>query len=179
MCEQAIAELIGYVLQVKNWNEHCSSVYLDLSKAFNTLDHTILLRKLDKYGVRGIVNEWFKDYLRDRSLVAKVMTSPNTITKSARFNITYGTTQGSCLGPLLFIVFINYIHLLPLYSKLILFADDTTIFNSHISARYLQYTLEHDLQLMATWFSVNKLSLNVGKTVAMKFWNGDKNSNLE
>ena len=178
MCEQAIVELIGYVLQVKNWNERCASVYLDLSKAFDTLDHTILLRKLDKYGVRGIANEWFNDYLGDRSLVAKVMNSPNTITKSDRFNITCSTVQGGCLGPLLFIVFINEIHLLPLYSKFILFADDTTIINSHISAWYLQYTLEHDLQLMATWFSVNKLSLNVGKTVAMKFWDGDKKFQL-
>ena len=169
LCKQAVTELIGYVLQSKYGNEHRASVYLDLSKAFDTLDHTILLTKLDKYGVRGIANGWFEDYLKDRSLVAKVMTSPATITKSARFNITYGTAQGSCLGPLLFIVFINDIHLLPLYSKLILFADDTTIFNSHTSARHLQYTLEHDLQLMSTWFSVNKLSLNVGRTVAMKF----------
>ena len=130
-CKQAITKLVGYVLQSKNCNEQSVSIYLDLSKAFGTLDHNILLTKLDSYGIRGIANSWFESYLKDRSLIAKVTTGPNQTIESDRFNITYGTSQGSCLGPLLFIIFVNDIHLLPLYSKIILFADDTTIFNSH------------------------------------------------
>ena len=73
-------------------------------------------------------------------------------------------------GPLLFIIFVNDVHILPLYSKVILFADDTTIFNSYRTRRYLQYMIETDLNLLQSWFNANKLSLNIGKTVVMKFW---------
>ena len=130
-CKQAICELTGYVLQSKNWSVHSASVYLYLSKAFDTLDHNILLHKLDQYGIRGVAKEWIEDYLRNHSLVTKITTSPNKIIKSETFSITCGAAQGSCLRPLLFIIFMNDLHLLPLYSKVILFADDTTIFNSH------------------------------------------------
>ena len=169
-CEQAIMELVGNILQSKNRNEHCASVFLDLSKAFDTLDHTILLQKLERYGIRGIALEWFRNYLKDRSLVAKITTGPNVTVKSESYKITYGAAQGSCLGPLLFIIYMNDIHLLPVYSSIILFADDTTIFNSHKSAKFLKYMLEHDLTLMMDWFKANALSLNLDKTVGMKFW---------
>ena len=169
-CKQAICELTGYVLQSKNQSKHSASIYLDLSKAFNTLDHNILLHKLDQYGIRGVAREWIEDYLWNRSLGTKITTCPNKIIKSESFNITCGAAQGSCLRPLLFIIFMNDIHLLPLYSKAILFADDTTIFNSHKTRRYLQYMIDTDLQLLQSWFNANKLSLNIGKTVAMKFW---------
>ena len=173
-CEQAIAELTGYALQAKNANKQCVGLFLDLLKAFDTLEHGILLEKLDRCGIRGIVLNWFKDYLKNRNLVAKVTTAPNKVTKSDSFEITYGTAQGSCLGPLLFIIFINDMQQLPIYSRLILFADDTTIFYSNFSQRFLKYTLEHDFKLIMDWFKANKLSLNVEKTVGMKFWN-DKN----
>ena len=71
-CEQVITELIGYILRSKNHNEQSASVYLDLSKAFDTLDHRILLTKLDKYGIRGIAGSWFESYLKDRSLIVIV-----------------------------------------------------------------------------------------------------------
>ena len=138
-CQQAIAELMGYILHSKNKTEHSASVFLNLLKAFDMLDHQILLKKLHRYGIRGEAHDWFESYLAGRSLTAKITTSPNHIEKSERFDIAYGTAQGSCLGPLLFIIFVNDIHLLPLYSRIILFADDTTIFNSHTSSKYLQY----------------------------------------
>ena len=178
-CEQAIMEVVGYVLQAKNKKEECACLYLDLSKAFDTLDHGILLKKLNNYGIRGTANMWFENYLSNRSLVAKVTTSPNKTVKSERFDITYGTAQGSCLGPLLFILFVNYIHHLPIYSKLILFADDTTIFNSHTCNKYLQFMLEHDLNLMTDWFNANKLSLNLHKTAAMQFRNNNTSLELQ
>ena len=169
-CKQVICELTGYVLQSKNRSEHSASVYLDLSKAFDTLDHTILLQKLDHHGILGIARDWIEDYLRNRRLVTKITTCLNKITKSDSFNITCGAAQGSCLRPLLFIIFVNDIHLLPLYSKVILFVDDTTIFNSHKIKCYLQYMIDMDLQLLQSWFNPNQLSLNVEKKVAMKFW---------
>ena len=136
-CEHAILELISHVLQAKNQGEQTASVFLDLSKAFDTLDHGILLSKLEWYGVRSIPLKWFRNYLTGRSLVAKVMMSPNTITYSEKFNISYGTAQGSCLGPILFLVFVNDIHHLELYSRIILFVDNTIVFNSHKSPHFL------------------------------------------
>ena len=170
-------ELVGYTLQAKNKKEECACMFLDLSKAFDTLDHSILLKKLNNYGIQGIANMWFENYLKNRSLVAKVTTSSNKTVRSDRFDITYGMAQGSCLGPLLFIIFVNDIHLLSIYSKLILFANDTTIFNSHMCNKYLQFMLEYDINLMTDWFNANKLSLNLHKTAAMQFWNN--NTNLE
>ena len=109
------------------------------------------------------------------------MTSPNTITYSKKFNISYGTVQESGLSPLLFLVFVNDIHHLELYSRIILFADDTTIFNSHKSPQILQYTIVHDLHLLMDWFRTNKLSLNLNKTVTMLFGDNkiDFNINIE
>ena len=152
---------------------------MDLSKAFNTLDYQILLSKLSRYGIRGAALEWFGSYLQNRSLITKITTSPNNVTKSNKYDITHGTVQGSCLGPLLFIIFVNDIHLLPLYSRVILFVDDMTIFNSHSSSKYLQYMMEHDLNLMTNWFCANKPSLNLGKTIAIKFWNNKTNFQLQ
>ena len=167
---------MGYVLQSKNCNEHSASIFLDLSKAFDTLEHSILLQKLERYGVHGVILKWFESYLKNRSLVAKITTGPNKTVKSDSFDITYGTVQGSCLGPLLFIIFMNDIHLLPLYSNVILFADNTTIFNSHKFQKFLKYSLEHDLNLMIDWFKANKLSLNLSKMIRIKFW--DNNTNM-
>ena len=177
-CKQPILEFVGHILQAKNRGEHTASVFLDLSKAFDTLDHSILLSKLKRYGVKGTPLEWFKDYLKDRSLIAKVTTGTNQITYSDKYDITYGTAQGLCLGPLLFIIFINDIHLLPLYSNSILFAGDKTIFNSHKSSQFLKYIVEHDIQLLVEWFKSNKLSFNLSKTVVMKFWSSNASFNI-
>ena len=109
-CEHAIQELVGNILDSKNAKQHSCAVFLDLSKAFDTLDHRILLNKLEKYGIRGICNNWFKSYLRDRKLQCKINSIENGTIKSDVYNISHGTAQGSCLGPLLFILFTNDIH---------------------------------------------------------------------
>ena len=123
--------------------------------------------------------KWFENYLKGRSLVAKVTTGTNQITYSDLYDITYGMAQGSCLGPLLFIIFVNDIHLLPSCSRLILFADDTTIFNSHKTPKFLNYTIIHDIQMLVEWFKTNKLSGNLSKAVAMKFWSRDSCFNIK
>ena len=171
-CEEAILEFGGHILQAKNRGEHNASVFLDLSKAFDTLDHKILLSKLERNGVRGVA-------LKGRSLVAKVTTGTNQISYSDSFDITYRTAQGLCLGPLLFIIFVNDIHLLPAYSKLILLTDDTTIFNSHKTPNFLKYMITHDIQILMEWFRTNKLSLNLTKMVVMKFWSKGTNVNFD
>ena len=169
-CEHAILELIGNILESKNSKQHACALFLDLSKAFDTLNHNILLEKLDKYGIHGICNKWFRSYLKDRKLQCKINTVENKIVRSDTYNITYGTAQGSCLGPLLFILFTNDIHLLPIYSRLILFTDDTTIFSHHKSEHFLKYMLTHDMEILINWFKSNQLSLNMDKTTMIKFW---------
>ena len=169
-CNQAILELTGKLLQAHENSLHSAVMFLDLSKAFDTLSHSVLLSKMAKYGIRGLINEWFRSYLTNRSLVAKVLVSNNKITYSDKSEITYDTAQGSCLGPLLFIIFCNDIHLLPLYGHLILFADNTTLINSQKTNGLLHLTMEHDSHILSEWFKVNQLSLNVSKMVLMQFW---------
>ena len=125
-CEQALIELTGKLIQAKENKLKSAALFLDLSKAFDTLNHEVLLSKLERYGIRGLCNDWFQSYLSGRTLKANVRTSEHVVTKSD----TFGTAQGSCLGPLLFILYINDIQLLPLFSNVILFADDTTLFAS-------------------------------------------------
>ena len=169
-CEHAILELVGNILDSKNSKQHACALFLDLSKAFDTLNHDILLEKFDKYGICGICNNWFRSYLKDRKLQCKINTVENKIMRSNTYNITYETAQGSCLGPLLFILFINDIHLLPIYSRLILFADDTSILSHHKSKQFLKYMITHDMEILTNWFKANQLSLNMDKTTMIKFW---------
>ena len=138
--------MTGNLLQAHNKGLYSSGTFLDLSKASDTLNHDVLIKKMESYGVRGLASDWSKSYLSNHSLVAKVTTNPNTVTYSESYHITYGTAQGSCLGPLLFILFCNDIKLLPLYGKLVLFTDDTTLLNTHHNKNFLQYSTVHDLR---------------------------------
>ena len=170
-CEHAIQDLCGNIISKKEEGLHTAAIFLDLSKAFDTLSHDILLKKLDIYGIRGICNKWFESYLSNRNIQVKCKTlSSNNIEISNRYQIKYGTAQGSCLGPLLFNIFCNDIHYNIEYSNLILFADDTTIYASHRNSTYLNYILQHDFNSLQQWFTANKLTLNLMKTVTMNFW---------
>ena len=108
-------ELCGKIIKARDIGQHSTALFLDLSKAFDTLNHTMLLKKLDQYGIHGICLEWFKSYLANRSLRVKIQSGDNKMMKSQNYDITYGMAQGSCLGPLLFSLFINDIYLV-LYS---------------------------------------------------------------
>ena len=109
----------------------------------------------------------------------KINTLSNKIEYLDTYGITYGAAQGSCLGPLLFIIFCNDIHLLPHIGTLILFADDTTLINSSKHKVYLEYSMWHDLKLLDNWFKANQLSLNLSKTVLMNFRQNGNNVNLD
>ena len=102
LCEHAVQELLGNVLKASENKEFTVAIFLDLSKAFDSLVHHVLLRKLDKYGIRGISSEWFASYLSNRQMHVKCIAGENReLCYSTYRKITYGVSQGSCLGPLL------------------------------------------------------------------------------
>ena len=150
--------------------------FLDLSKAFDTLDHQILLAKLCKYGIQGTALDWFGSYLSDRMIRIKCsVTSTGKVKYSDYETVNYGTPQGSCLGPLIYLIFTNdmAIHLENCNS--IMFADDTTLYHTHKSLSYLKWCLQEDLKSLIDWFRANKLTLNYDKTACVLFKkNGDK-----
>ena len=139
-------------------------IFLDLKKAFDTVDHRILLDKLYKYGIRGVALNWFKSYLSNRKQYVCINDCSSEIK-----SITCGVPQGSILGPLLFILYIN--DLADVSDKLftILFADDTTILIEGNNLHSLINSLNNELEKLNIWLKSNKLSLNVSKTHYMVF----------
>ena len=126
------------------------AVFCDLSKAFDTINHSILLKKLNTYGIRGPAYKWFNSYLADR----KQFTVINETTSSYN-NISCGVPQGSILGPLLFLIYINDITLCTKKLNFILFADDTNIFLQGRDLICLQNTMNTELQHVVSWLKSN------------------------
>ena len=169
-CEHAITELIGEICKGLENGKHTISLFIDLSKAFDTISHNILFNKLERYGIRGKALDWFKCYLTNRKMRAKCNVSSSSDTLlSPQHQLDIGTPQGSVLGPLLFLIFCNdlYLNLELCYG--ILFADDTTVYKSHTNLKYLEWCLKHDMKILIDWFKANHLSLNSNKTVGMLF----------
>ena len=149
-CENANSELVGEILKNKENNKFTVSLFLDLSKAFDSLNHTTLLKKMEIYGIRG--KAWFSSYLHKRQLRAKCMAGTGNSEVSQNYDITYGTPQGSCLGPLLFIIFCNDLKLHLMYLSCIQFADDTTLYASGKTLRLIECEINHDLEIVSDWF---------------------------
>ena len=168
----AIMELTTEILKAKENHQKTISVFLDLSKAFDTLDPKILLAKMEQYGMRGVVLKWFASYLTNRQLRVKCqVASEQNYQYSDIYDVEFGTPQGSCLGPLLFLLFTNDLYRNIENSSAILFADDTTLYKSHRNTRYLKWCIEEDLKTISDLFKANKLTLNLDKTVYFFFGN--------
>ena len=138
-------------LREKNVLAHCT--LLDLSKAFDTVDHSILLDKCSKYGLRGKIEELLKSYLKDRKQFVRYKGKSSSTKK-----IECGVPQGSVLGPLLFLIYINDIVDIPKHNNILLYADDTNIFGKY---EQTQHTI--DLKLISSWLASNKLTPNLKK----------------
>ena len=134
-------------------------VFVDLQKAFDTVDHEILISKLDHYGIRGSTKAWFKSYLSNRSQYVSI-----SGTKSHLKSIKHGVPQGSVLGPLLFLVYINDLHHSIRTSETYHFADDTHLLNLSQTVWSLCGRVNSDLRILVSWLNANKISLNASKT---------------
>ena len=139
-------------------------MYIDLSKAFDSLDHTVLLYKLEHYGVRSVPLIWFKNYLTNR----RQFTSING-TKSNTLPLTCGVPQGSILGPLLFLIYANDVINTTKLLRFILYADDTNILFSHKNETTLYNIVNNELINVCDWFKANRLQMNADKTKYMIF----------
>ncbi len=142
------------------------SVYIDFTKAFDTVKHDILLTKLHHYGIRGVVYDWFKDYLTNRTQSVRIQNE-----ESVSKQISYGVPQGSVLGPLLFLIYIN--DLPGIFTKLnsILFADDSTFYIHGKDPNSLIQTANAELNIFHDWSLSNRLTINLNKTYYMIFTN--------
>ena len=161
----AIIDLVDKISNNIDIKKHSIGIFLDLSKAFDTIDHQILLRKLQRYGIRGIACDWFKSYLENRVQYVSYNTKDSDYMK-----IICGVPQGSILGPLHFILYINDNIIVKVSTVLnpVLFADDTSLFHAHTDFDTLFEEINEELQKITTWFHTNKLSLNIKK---IKFHN--------
>ena len=149
-------------------------VFIDLKKAFDTVDHSILCKKLELYGVHHRELSWFKSYLTNRKQFCRVNGVDSEIG-----DIEVGVPQGSCLGPLLFLVYINDLPQPVLDSNVSMYADDTSLcYQSHDMTR-LNEAINSDLTKLDTWLQGNKLSLNAAKTHSMLISSKQKDSSLK
>jgi len=155
----AILEMYDKISAAIDDGEFAVGIFLDLSKAFDTLDHDILIAKLDYYGVRGVALDWFKSYLHCRKQYVLLNGQSSTMS-----SVVCGVPQGSILGPLLFILYINDIVNCSDILHFILFADDTNLFYSHKDLAELFLIVNWELSKLSEWFRANKLSLNAIKS---------------
>ena len=131
---------------------------------FDTVEHSILLDKLYHYGIRGNALQWFNSYLTNRYQYVKYNITPSDMT-----NITCGVPQGSILGPLLFLLYMNDIASVSNILSSILFADDTKLFCSSKNLQELTAIVNNELGNIMQWLNASKLSLNIDKTNCMLF----------
>ena len=142
----------------------CGVLFLDLKKAFDTVDHKILVNKLSQIGITPASCNWFKSYLEDCRQVTRVGQE-----LSCSLPVTCGVPQGSILGPLLFSIYVNNLPLANPDLLTYLYADDTAIIVQDESVSNIECKLQMAIENVANWFKLNKLSLNCGKSKIMHF----------
>ena len=157
--EIAFVDLVIKLQKTLDSGKKASGIFLDITKAFDSVDCCILLKKLEKIGVRGIALKWFSEYLNNRKMFVDI----NNVHSQEMF-VDFGVPQGSVLGPYLFLIYINDICECELNGDLLLYADDTNIFYTADSNQQLSILMQDDLKVLEKWFRANRLTVNADKT---------------
>ena len=160
----ALSYLLDKIISSLDRGDFVIGTFIDLSKAFDTVNHTILQAKLYKYGVRGCALDWVKSYLEKRSQYVCCNSY-----ESSMHEIRCGVPQGSILGPLLFLIYVNDIMQVSTKVMPLLYADDTNLFCSGKNISEIIDTLNNELTLYMKWMQINKLTVNADKTKVIIF----------
>ena len=160
----ALLNLVTSVSDILDNGDYACGLFLDLQKAFDTVNQSIILDKLDIYGIRGVCRNWFSSYLRGRKQFVAIDHDKSDVT-----NIECGVPQGSILGPLLFLIYINDFRNCLSSGTAQHYADDTVILYTERSIKRLRSTMNRDIANVCDWLCANRLSLNAGKTEVLLF----------
>ena len=170
---EAILKIVNFISESLNQGDYCIGIFLDIKKCFDTIPHDILLLKLENYGIRGILNDWFKSFLSNREKMVLV----NGVLSSVSACADISVLQGSILGVLLFLIFINdFMNVSDLLK--ILYADDSSCLASGPDLKELETLVNKELQKISLWFKCNKLVLNDKKSKCMLFSVKRKKENI-
>lgn len=169
--ETAVFKFVQTIMRSLENKKYAVGCFLDLSKAFDTMDKTILFEKLEKYGVRGKALDWIQSYFCGRSQVVKInVNSKQYVSES--LDVKLGVPQGSVLGPLLFVIYMNDLANVLINMQgvfLVNYADDTSLFVEANSANELVLKVKNALNSIEQWFHGNRLKLNLEKTSIIEF----------
>ena len=157
--QKAILDIVNKIQNNIDKRLYSCGIFIDLKKAFDTVDHSILLHKLHHYGIRRMINDWFSSYLSIRMQSNKI--GPIV---SSKVRTVCGVPQGSVLGPLLFLIYVNDMHRSSKKFDFYLFADDTNLLYAEKDQNKLEVVVNEELLKLCEWLKSNKLSLNVSKS---------------